>query len=188
MSDLDIFTKLAAEMREFNSVNRKRAVQGTTNRPYYREGPANEVKRCLDRLIATRQTQVIMTDPDCNFNTHRNKFSQAVKYLTDHLDPDNVYKDIMLYVDVQHKERTKHTYLKFRTTPKVLECVPVPELSLDLEKWITSSPAANDIFERTGLNLSHDEVTTLNNITARLDPSFISVITTNSIAVAKIAL
>lgn len=186
MSDLiDNLKGLADELAEFNKRKRKEAVQGGTNRPYYREGPAVELRAVIDQLFNTRATQIIALDPSINFNTQRNKISQASKYLLDHLDPDGHYRDMWPHVEITHREKTKLTYFKFKSTP--MKSTSIPNVGAELVDALEKGIRVNDIFERTGLTLTNAEISALEGIVAKLDGAkYISAVSRQSVVVARV--
>lgn len=186
MSDLlDNLKALADELREFNGETRKKAVQGSTNRPYYRESPANELKVIFDQLVATHETQIIACPSDMLFSTHRNRISQAKSYLLDHLDPGGYYKKLVDCIEIVSREKTRLSYIKFSAAPPMVS-KSGPEFISQLVEWLNSNPAMHEKFELTGLNLSEADIKTLTEITAGLPQNqYLSAISTNAIIVAR---
>lgn len=182
---IDTLAKLQATLQENNKLLKREAVQGTTNRPYYRETPARDLQQIIDNLVRTRKTQCLKCPEEMLFDTFRNKISQAKKYLLDQLDSDKYYLTLFNHIDMEHKERTRSTFIRFRTTPMLSESVP--DFAAELEDFIRHA-VYEQIFERTGLDLTSGQLHHFNQVAADLDEKvWATVVDKTRIIFAKIA-
>jgi len=182
---LDSLARLNDAIKENNKLLGRGAVQGTTNRPYYRETPARDLQQIIDNLVRTRKTQCIRCEEGMKFDTFRNKLSQAKKFLLEQLDPEKYYLTLFNHIDMEHKDRAGMTFIRFKTTPMLSESVP--DFAIELEDFIRTA-AYEQIFERTGLDLSSGQLHHFNQIASNLDDAkWVSVIDKTKVLVARIA-
>ncbi len=190
MSDTDnqeflrVMSGLQSALAINNRLHGREAIQGSTNRPYYREVPALDFKQILDNLVRTRATQALQADDGHNFTTHCNKISQCKKYLLDHLDPEKYYATLLNHIEIKHQEKTRMTYIKFKSTPMLAESVP--DFAPELDKFLTEA-GPESVFERTGLSLNTSQLAHFQAVASKLDERWVTVMDTSKIIVAKIA-
>lgn len=168
--DVRLSRELSAQLRELNGINKKKAVKGTSNWPYYREGYAREMKAVIDRLVSTRATQVINCAHE-QFNTHTIRISQSLSYLLDHLDPDGKYKQLRAHFSIVHDRPNNRSFVRFRSVP--IESFDADPLIPDALAFIQEAKP-REIFERTGLSLSPQMTSEVEKLLVGLDERFVS--------------
>lgn len=154
-------------------------------RPYYKESTANEVKKILDRLHASKIPQRIMAE-GISAVTLRLQYYNGAQWLADH-DPKYAH----LYASTVC--RTYSNYIELHIKPS--KVTSFSEASHDAAvdwrtgflEFIETAITKNDKFHRTDISLTPDEISWAEGQLAPLSRMFVGKFTEHEILVIRYA-
>jgi hypothetical protein len=148
---------------------------------YYNETYANEIKESIDYMIDTGQDIVFRFDTWCTGKTGYSvktlyaRINQSIRYLVEYLDVDGKYAKWFKAKKIHNTgeswtisfDKTLSAYAQAALKPEfAMPKQEMPRWRQELDEWLESSKSGS--FSRTGLQLSKDDVKTLNEYLSKI--------------------
>lgn len=169
------------------SMSHRRSGTSETVRPYYAVEYAIRVRDVLDALCQSRETQVLKCDKNTSYSTHKTRWSQGAKFLKDMMDKDGFYRDILECVRIQHDLHGLNMLISFKITPTRLALQSAPDFTPALRDFLERGQVGEK-FQRSGLTLNDKQIADTNEMVKAYGNEFISIVTPDSVMVARLKL
>lgn len=180
--NLDL-NRIAKALEE--SIQRMSTIQnrGNSYYPYYKEKYALRIKTILDHIRETGEPMLIPVG-DSSFNTLRNMFNQALKFLMENMDEDGKYHELRTKLKVSENKNRGIT-ISPRREKDILTGYPIKEWKEDFLNFLENAEP-RDAFKRIGIPINLEDISWIEKQLEPLENKFITDLSVNAIIVVRI--